>query len=90
MSYCRFNGGLDGEERSDAYIIGTVYGRLECMACRLLPRDGWFDTFSTTSRTEMLRHMQEHRQKKSKVPYRASRRLKREIKELGDEVRKGR
>lgn len=77
MSYCRFGPG------SNAYVIGTS-DSLQCLSCRLMPVLEWYDIFVTNSRQAMIDHLQEHRQNKSKVPFSATRRLKREIKQFGD------
>jgi hypothetical protein len=83
MSYCRHNG-----EDSEAYVIGSIMGHLECLGCRITgePADNGlcYGFFTTHSRTEMIKHLQEHRQRGFKVPFHATRRLKREIRELGD------
>lgn len=82
MAYARFS-----ETNSDVYVIGSFVA-LECMACRLTPDDaGWFGTFTTNSRSAMLDHLHAHRHRKYKVPFHATRRLKREIKEEGDTYR---
>lgn len=87
MAYARRNSGIKPfgykRERSDVYVFGGSKG-LECMACRLLPSGEWFSAFFTTSRSEMVKHLQEHRQVGQKVPWSASRRLKREIRKVGD------
>lgn len=83
MSYCRHNG-MD----SEAYVIATVGGHLECLGCRITgePAENGlrYGFYCTHSRTEMIKHLQEHRQRGFKVPFRATRRLRREIKEVGD------
>jgi hypothetical protein len=80
MAYARF--GFKHKPKSHVYVIGTLYS-LECVSCRLDPTNpyGWFDT---TSRTAMLKHLQEHRQRRQYVPWAATRRLKREIRQVGD------
>ncbi len=78
MSYARFS-----DKGSSVYVYGNAYV-LNCVSCRLLPSDEWFDSFVTTSRTTMIKHLQEHRQMRQKVPFSATRRLRREIIADGD------
>ena len=79
MAYARFS-----DKKSNVYVYG---GRdsLNCVACRLLPTQTWYDTFMTTSRRVMLEHLQEHRQRRSFVPWTATRRLKQEIRKYGND-----
>lgn len=83
MSYCRYNG-----KDSEAYVIASLMGHLECIGCRITGQpssDGVvYGYFTTHSRQAMIEHLQEHRQRGYKVPFRATRRLRREIKEKGD------
>lgn len=79
MAYARFS------DKSRVYVFGDVTV-LQCTACRITPRgDGWWTTFTTKSRSAMLKHLQEHRQRRQYVPWSATRRLKREIRKFGDE-----
>lgn len=77
MAYARF--GPD----SAVYIYGDAQ-YLNCVSCRLLPSGTWYDTFYTNSRQAMIEHIQEHRQVGMKVPFHATRRLRRDIKKEGD------
>lgn len=89
MAYARFlsstRPGVKSRDSSDVYVFGSVFGFLECCACRLRPEGNWYNTFSTQSRSEMVKHLQEHRQIGHKVPWSATRRLKREIRQIGDD-----
>jgi hypothetical protein len=89
MAYARRNSGIKPfgykRERSDVYVFGSISGVLECCACRLRPEGDWFGFFYTKSRSEMVKHLQEHRQIGHKVPWSATRRLKREIRQIGDD-----
>lgn len=86
MSYCRHNG-----KSSQAYVIHSLYGTLECLGCRIsgepMSNGIRYGTFVTYSRMEMIKHLQQHRQLKFKVPFGATRRLKREIRDFGDDTR---
>ena len=75
MSYCR-NDGKD----SDVYVIMTRDPEAEqnILLCYCS------QDFFTTTRTEMIAHLQTHLQKGEKVPVRAFERLQREIEEEGD------
>ena len=75
MSYCRWSDG-------DLYIIHAIHGFLECICCDM---EGT-DSFCTTSRSEMIGHIEKHRKKGHKVQQRAIDRLIKEIKEKGDKV----
>lgn len=78
MAYARFSA------KSRVYVWGSAVG-LHCTACRISPSEtGWYDEWTTTSRSAMLKHLQEHRQRKQRVPWSATRRLKREIAQTGD------
>lgn len=76
MAYARFAG------KSEVYVYGGTNG-LNCVSCRLLPTDTWYDTFVTEDAGVMVRHLQEHRQRGMYVPWEATRRLKREQKRAG-------
>jgi hypothetical protein len=88
MAYARSNSGKapfgKKRDRSDVYVIGSGIA-LECMSCRLKPEGDWYGTFYTVSRSEMVKHLQQHRQVGQKVPWYATRRLKRDIRKIGDE-----
>jgi len=79
MAYCRFSNG-------DVYIFEHVKGFLECCSCRLLDNPGSGEDFTTSYRQEMLNHIYRHKVAGHKVGYGAIKRLKRDIKELGDIV----
>jgi hypothetical protein len=73
MSYCRFSSG-------DAYIIRRIDGKIECIACRLLPKRDWYGDFSCKTSKEMLIHIKKHQDIGHKIPKHAIDRLKREAK----------
>jgi hypothetical protein len=77
MAYARF-GQVSKHKVSEVYVYGDLRGLLNCMACRLIPRDNWWGTYTTRDPRAMLRHLQEHRQHGHYVPWSATRRLKRE------------
>jgi hypothetical protein len=83
MSYCRKNG-----ENSDLYVVGTG-DAWECLGCSLIPKGerneavwglitSWF---ICDTRQEMLNHVLAHRAEGHKVPEKAIRRLRKEIRE---------
>ena len=78
MAYARLIG------KSNVYVWGS-FTKLHCSACRITPLDQWYDEWTTTSRSAMLKHLYKHRAVRSKVPASAIRRLKREIRQVGDE-----
>lgn len=80
MSYCRFG----SPPSSDAYIFACVSGFLECCGCCLA--EVRTHGFMTTSRTAMIAHVEEHLAAGSYVPASVVKRLRREIKEVGDAV----
>ena len=87
MSYCRVLAdprrfGLPVRHRSDVYVWGDLSGDLICAG----PVPG--RTYMTGSRTEMLKYLHACRQSGYKVPRYATRRLKREIRQLGDDSRR--
>jgi hypothetical protein len=88
MAYARSNSGRapfgKKRDRSDVYVFGDGY-KIECVGCRLQPEGEWYASFYATSRAEMVKHLQQHRQVGQKVPWHATRRLKREIRKIGDE-----
>lgn len=54
MAYTRFG-------TSDAYMLKTISGHLECLSCRLLPNEqGWYDSFCTVSPSEFYSHVLDH------------------------------
>ena len=115
MSYCRFSSG-------DVYLYSSIYGGIECCACRLadkvntiftegIPkeREGMIKLMgeeftkpckhcngkgcgkcmmfgSTTffSRSDAIKHLEEHKKAGHKVPRHAFAYLKAEIKDVGD------
>lgn len=74
MSYCRFSEG-------DVYMYWNIYGGIECCGCKLRT-----DYISPRfySRTEAIKHLELHIANNHIVPDRAIKRLKEEIKEIGD------
>lgn len=56
MSYCRWG------PHSDAYVIGTLEGKLECCGCGLLSRQfaEKYGSVYTTTAAEMIAHLEEH------------------------------
>lgn len=98
LSYARFTGRRYKKyyrgprfEPSEVYVFGTYKSRdseelvLECCACRIVPQDGWYGSFYTQSRWEMLRHLRRHRRRGHRVPRHAVSRLLREIRREGDD-----
>lgn len=91
MAYARFRKNREvGIGRSDVYVWGDG-AYIYCSSCRIMPMvpfgdHMWYPDFKTTSRLEMLTHLYQHRQRRSAVPFHATRRLKREIRKYGDLV----
>jgi len=89
MAYARFYKPEDWPNEtedfpaSDVYVIGTAKC-LECIACRLVPKGGWYDIFMTKSRFDMFTHLQEHRAEGHKVPQDALDRLNEELHTVGN------
>lgn len=56
MSYCRWS------KHSDAYVIGTLDGKLECCGCGLLSRHfaEKYGSVYTATAAEMIAHLEEH------------------------------
>jgi hypothetical protein len=56
MSYCRWS------KHSDAYVIGTLDGKLECCGCGLLSRQfaEKYGSVYTATAAEMIAHLEEH------------------------------
>jgi len=114
MSYCRFSSG-------DVYLYPSIYGGIECCACRLAdkvntifteglseddPRIKFFGIEPNTpckhcngkgcgkctmfgnttlfSRSDAIKHLEEHKKAGHKVPRHAFAYLKAEIKDVGD------
>lgn len=80
MAYCRW--GCDG---SDVYVFDG--GHLICCTCML--REGLQDDdFVTSSRQAMIDHLDEHRAAGHVVTDDPYERLRREIADIGDEVKR--
>ena len=114
MSYCRFSSG-------DVYLYPSIYGGIECCACRLadlvptiftkgLPEDSprlklfnmvpntpcehcngdgckkcmMFGSTTFFSRSDAIKHLEEHRKVGHKVPEHAFEYLREEMEEIGD------
>jgi len=75
MSYCRMSEG-------DVYMYPHIYGYIDCCGCRLSNQT---DTIFYT-RTDAIKHLELHIANGDIVPYRAIKRLKEEIEEIGDKV----
>ena len=82
MSYCRFHEG-------EAYVARTVQGNIACYGCRLTEKsdDGMHDTFKSTTYSGMIEHIQQHIDFGHVIPNRAIKKLKREQKRVGDEIK---
>jgi hypothetical protein len=70
LSYCRF-----GEGKSSVYVIPTHDGRIECIWCSLM---GGSRAYGVSDPSEMLAHLQKHRDAGETVPRHALARLQRE------------
>lgn len=88
MSYCRFRHYLGtGDttykpgDKSDVYVFGSL-DKLECYVARSIPGYESLDLF-TTDRRVMLAHLHRLRHLGIKVPRKATKRLKREIRQIG-------
>lgn len=114
MSYCRFSSG-------DVYLYPSIYGGIECCACRLadlvdtiftkgLPEDDprlklfglepntphdkckgkgcescmMHGNLNFTSRSDAIKHLEEHKKAGHKVPEHAFEYLREEMEEVGD------
>jgi len=77
MSYCR-----KGSPDSDVYVLGDAKG-LVCMCCIMQPMHEHIKMHKDFRGThkEILGHLNEHLDEGHKVPNRAVKRLKRELKE---------
>lgn len=73
MAYARFSDG-------DVYVFDSIGSGFECCACRL-PGRRWY---TTKSRSEMIKHLMEHRLAGHSVPQGAIDDLQEEIKTIGD------
>jgi hypothetical protein len=67
MSYCRW-----GEDGSDVYVIGTHDGEWWCVQCK-------HEGAIAHTPTEMIVHLQIHRNRGDTVPNRAFERLQEEL-----------
>lgn len=77
MSYVRWG------ENSYAYIYPSRQG-IVCAGCLLDGDEEEAGEFITTSRAEMIEHVEQHRKAGHKVPVKVDERLRREIAEFGD------
>ncbi|KKN49499.1 hypothetical protein LCGC14_0642060 [marine sediment metagenome] len=75
VSYCRFG------TNSHVYVAGSLFGGIDCLAC-ILHSEGMTATFQT--RTEMIAHLEEHRNAGHSVEEHPFNRLREEIEEYGD------
>lgn len=83
MAYCRFS-----DRDSEAYVYGSGVA-LECCGCRItgpiFPDGKRYGSFSTTSRSKMIEHLNDHRRLDFAVPEFVFARLNQEIRDFGDE-----